>query len=160
MFRFFKHISPSEYWFSGQFTTPETSGAPKPLAATGSFLNDGGQVVFEGGFRFAAGNISHPFTLRVLANLAHASVIEIRSAVTGTLSGYLYSIGASYELLATSEKGSAVAAHIELVGTDELRLGGSVTCPEHSISFMAHGSPGADREGFGNVVFILGGQRA
>jgi hypothetical protein len=160
MHRLIDHLSAEEYWFNGTFATPDTSGNPKPLAVTGTFLNDGGHLLLEGTYRFAAGNTSHPFSVRVVSHLAHAVAIEVNSSHVGTLSGHIYSLGPGYELLATAPTSCAVGAHIELLSDQGLRATGVIAFTGGSLAFVANGSPGEDREGLGNVVGIFGGRRA
>ena len=160
MHRLIDHVSAEEYWFNGTFATPDTSGSPKPLVVTGTFLQDGGHLVFEGTYRFAAGSTSHPFSVRVVSHLAHAVAIEVSSSHVGTLSGHVYSLGPGYELLAGAPTGCAVSTHLELLSDHGLRATGAIAFSGGSLGFVANGSPGEDREGLGNVVGIFGGRRA
>lgn len=159
MHRFIEHVSAEEYWFTGVFGTPTTSGSPKPLTVTGTFLDEAGHLLFEGTYRFAQGSTSHPFSLRVHSYQPSSATIEVGSGLIGTISGHIYALGPGYDLLATGAAGQSVSAHVELLADHSLRATGAISIGGASIGFVANGSPGADRESLGNVVRILGSRR-
>ena len=159
MLHLIEHLSAAEYWFNGTFVMAGASESKNPLAATGTLLNDNGDLLLKGAYRFAAGSTSHPFTVRFKPPFTQATAVEVAAPHIGNASGHIFSLGDSYELLVIGSNERSIGAHIELEVDQGLGVTGVIASSFGSLGFVATGAPGEERSKLGNVVGIFGDRR-
>ncbi|NRF72488.1 hypothetical protein HLB44_36640 [Aquincola sp. S2] len=158
MHHFLEHISADEYWFDGVIRD-STAPFDRPFVVTGTFLNDNGQLLFEGTYRFTQTDVSRPLMLQVLSTSYQAAVVILQSSHTGKIRGTWHFRDNSSEILASGPTGSAASGHVELIAGAGLRVSGAIQCSDASFGFTATGSPGSERSSLSNVVSVSGGKR-
>ncbi len=159
-FNLVTHLSPEEYWFSGELLRGGLASSQVPLVISCSFLNNEDRLLVAGTYRLSQSDTSHRFTLSFEALVSEATPIVLASGHIGKLVGHLYAQGESFLALVTSPDGDAICCGIQLLDSNALRLTGAIHVGSSDFSFVATGSPDTDRVTLGNVVSMFGGSRA
>ena len=160
MIHLINHTSAEQYWFSGNSMAQIDAAVQRPLAATGAFLTEANQLLFEGTYRPTPASNSHHFSVRFFPPFTKVVAVEVSTPHLGEILGHMYALGSGYQLLATSATGNVVSAGIELNGDHDLQVTGVITLGGSSFGFSATRSPSADRTSGANVVGILGNRGA